>query len=194
MRSRRWAPRAAVVALMLVARVSVADDDDDHSISTFETKPTAIYGVVGLGTPVGAIGAEVEETVMPNWSLSAGLGWGMANAPQASAMIRWLGGGLRSKVTIGGGVSGGKYKWTEFCFDCDDGPVTKSGTVAWGNVEIGGEHRFWNGLALRYFGGYGHIIAGHLDCQNATPTTCEQYYEDDGTNVIYTGFGVGGAF
>ena len=192
MRSRRWAPRAAVVALTLVARVSVADDDD-RSISTFETKPTAIYGVVGLGTPVGAIGAEVEETVMPNWSLSAGLGWGMANAPQASAMIRWLGGGLRSKVTIGGCVSGGKYKWTEFCFDCDDGPVTKSGTVAWGNLEMGGEHRFWSGIAFRYFAGYGHVVAGDVACGAGSPA-CTDRDAKDAHTAGYTGFAFGGAF
>ena len=110
-----------------------------------------------------------------------------------AAMIRWLGGGQRSKVTIGAGISGGKYKWTEFCFDCDNGPVTKSGTVAWGNLEIGGEHQFWSGFSLRYFGGYGHIIAGDLVC-DPPATSCGPYYQDDGYYVVYTGIAVGYSF
>ena len=191
MRPRRWAARAAIVALTLFARAAAADDD--HSISTFETKPTAIYAIVGLGTPVGALGAELEQTLLPNWSLSAGVGWGLAGAPQAAGMLRWMGGGLRSKVTVGLGVSGGQYKWTEFpCIDCKNGPVTKSGKVAWGNLEVGGEHRFWNGLSLRYFGGYGHIISGTLTCDGYT--TCGPYYNDEGYNILYTGIGVGRAF
>jgi hypothetical protein len=187
--------RAAVVAFTLVAvasgRAAAADNGD--GASPFESRPTAIYAVLGLGTPVGLVGAEVGEMILPNWSLSAGLGWGAANAPQGAAMIRWLGGGQRSKVTIGAGISGGKYKWTEFCFDCDNGPVTKSGTVAWGNVEIGGEHRFWSGFALRYFGGYGHIIAGDLVC-DPPATSCGPYYQDDGYYVVYTGIAVGYSF
>ncbi len=187
--------RAAVLALTLVVAVSgrAAAADDDDSAGPFASRPTAIYALFGLGTPVGLFGAEVEETILPNWSLSAGVGWGAANAPQGAAMIHWLGGGQRSKVTIGAGISGGKYKWSEFCFLCEDGPVTKSGTVAWGNVEIGGEHRFWSGFALRYFGGYGHIIAGDLVC-DPPATRCEPYYQNDGYYVVYTGIAVGYAF
>jgi len=188
--------RVTILALMLVTlaagRATAAENDE--SVSPFESRSTAVFGVVGLGTPVGLVGAEVEQMVLPNWSLSAGAGWGAANAPQLSAMMHFLAGGVRSKVTIGAGISHGKYKWEElFCFDCEDGPVTKSGTVTWGNVEIGGEHRFWSGFALRYFGGYGHIIAGDLVCDNA-PSGCGPYYQSDGYNVIYTGIGVGGAF
>jgi hypothetical protein len=188
--------RAAVLALMLVALTAgqASAAGDDQSVSPFQSRSTAIFAVVGLGTPVGLVGAEVEQMLLPFWSFSAGAGWGAANAPQISMMTRWLGGGLRSKVTIGAGISHGKYTWSElFCFDCEDGPVTKTGTVTWGNVEIGGEHRFWSGFALRYFGGYGHIIAGDLVCDNA-PAGCGPYYQNDGYNVVYTGIGVGGAF
>jgi hypothetical protein len=183
--------RALILVLLTWGRAFAAEDDE--SVSPFESRSTAVFGVIGLGTPVGLIGAEVEQIVVPNWSLSAGAGWGAANAPQLSVMTHLLAGGVRSKVTVGVGISHGKYKWEEFCFDCDDGPVTKSGTVTWGNIEIGGEHRFWSGFALRYFGGYGHIIAGDLVCDNA-PSGCGPYYQSAGYNVIYTGIGVGGAF
>ena len=132
--------------------------------------------------------------LLPNWSFSAGFGWGAANAPQVAAMTRLLAGGVRSKVTIGAGISHGGYKWEELsCFDCENGPATKSGTVTWGNIEVGGEHRFWSGFALRYFGGFGHIVSGDLVCDNA-PSGCGPYYQDDGYSVVYTGIGVGGAF
>lgn len=180
-----------VLTLVALASPPAAAADD---ASPFEAKSTAVYAILGVGTPVGFMGAEIEQTVLPNWSLSAGLGWGHAMAPQASAMMRWMGGGQRSKVTIGAGVSGGKYTWTEyFCIDCDQ-VEHKSGTVAWGNVEVGGEHRFWNGFAIRYFGGYGRIVAGNYGCDPPDDVTCQTYYKDDGINIVYTGIGLGGAF
>ena len=148
----------------------------------------------GAGTPVGLVGAEVEETILPNWSLSAGVGWGAANAPQGAAMLRWQGGGPHFKATIGAGISGGRYKWTEFCLDdCAEGPVTKSGTVAWGNLEVGAERRYSNGLALRSFLGYGHIIAGDLVC-DPPATNCGPYFQNDGYSLLYVGGGLGYAF
>jgi hypothetical protein len=188
--------RAAILALMLVGLTSgrAAAADDDESVSPFESRSTAVFGIVGLGTPVGLIGVEIEQMVESHLSLSAGAGWGVANAPQLAAMIHFLAGGVRSKVTFGVGASHGQYKWEEFpCFDCENGPVTKSGNVTWGNIEIGGEHRFWSGFALRYFGGFGHIVSGDLVCDNA-PSGCGPYYQNDGYNIIYTGIGVGGAF
>jgi hypothetical protein len=186
--------RAAVFALTLVVAASgrATAADNDGSARPFESRPTALYAVLGLGTPVGLVGAELEETILPSLSLSAGVGWGAANAPQGSAMLRGLIGGQRSKFTIGAGISGGQYKWTDLSCFYDTCP-TKSGTVAWGNVEIGGEHRFPGGFALRYFGGYGHIIAGDLVC-DPPATSCGPYYQNDGYNLIYTGIGVGYSF
>jgi len=182
----------ALVALAS-ARAMAADDD---AASPFEAKPTAVYLVFGLGTPVGLMGAEIEQTLAPNASISVGAGWGVAG-PQGAAMLRLLSGGERSKFTLGGGVSGGKYNWQEFCFDCEDA-ATKTGTVAWANVEVGGEHRFWSGFAIRYFGGYGHVVAGDLAC-DAGPSTssldnCLRYHQDDGKTLVYTGIALGGAF
>src|SRR3954462_10209740 len=126
--------RAAVLAFSLIAlastRALAADDDDDAT--PFESRPTAIYAVLGLGTPVGFLGAEVEQTLLPHWTVTAGGGFG-TGGPQGSVMMHLLGGGQRSKLTLGAGISGGKYAWEEWCLDCDGG-ARKTGTVAWGNV------------------------------------------------------------
>jgi hypothetical protein len=86
----------------------------------------------------------------------------------------------------------GNYKYTDLSCFYDTCP-TKSGTVAWGNVEIGGELRSSNGFALRYFGGYGHIIVGDLVC-DPPATSCGPYYQNDGYNLIYVGIAVGYSF
>lgn len=188
--------RVAALALVLIVAASgrAAAAGDDASASPFESRPTAIFGILGLGTPVGSVGVEMEQMVLPNWSLSAGAGWGAANALQGAAMVRWLVGSPQGKLTIGAGISGGKYQWTDFfCIDCEDGPVTKSGTVAWANLEVGSEIRLSSGLALRFFGGYGHIIAGNLVC-DPPATSCGPYYQDAGYDLIYLGGGVGYAF
>src|SRR5665213_703087 len=102
--------RTALIALTLMAaasgRAAAAADDDS---GPFEARPTAVYAVLGVGTPVG---------------------------------------------------------------------------FAWGNPELGGELRLPSGLALRHFGGYGHIFAGDLVC-DPPATSCGPYYQNDGYNLIY---------
>jgi len=185
--------RIAVVALILLGLASTrtAAAEGDDAISSFEAKPTAIYAVLGLATPVGMVGAEVEETILPNWSLSAGVGWSDSGAGQGAAMIRWMAGGLRSKVTIGLGASGGAYKSADFCIShC---VAAKTGTVAWANLEAGGEHRFWSGFAFRYFAGYGRVVAGDVACGEGSPA-CTDHDAKDARNAGYTGIAFGGAF
>ena len=179
--------RVAVLALTLVVVASGrAAADNDGSVSPFESRPTAVFAELGLGTPVGLVGVEVEEMIgrTCRWSACCRR-WGAANAPQGAAMLRWLGGSHWSRFTIGAGISGGQYKWRDWSCFYDTCP-TKSGTVAWGNVEIGAELRSSSGFALRYFGGYGHIIAGDLVC-DPPATSCGPYYQNDGYNLIYIG-------
>ena len=187
----RLATIAFIAVALSSATAAAASDDDD--VSVFESKPTAFYSVFGLGTPVGLMGVELERTLLPNWSISAGGGWDLSGF-QASAMTRLLlGASRRARFTIGAGISGGKYDWKESCFDCDE-VAEKIGTVAWGNLEIGGEHRFESGFALRYFGGYGHIVAGDLVCTGYATASCVAYHQNDGRDTIYTGIALGGAF
>lgn len=188
---KRAGARAIAFVLVALASASAAANDDEEP-SAFEAHPTAIYAILGVWTPVGFMGAELEQTITPHWTVSGGAGMSTSGL-QGSAMIHMLAGGERSKLTIGAGISGGKYTWRESCLDCDEGAV-KNGTVAWGNVEIGGEHRFSSGFAIRYFGGYGHIIAGDLVCDSTFNNDCVQYHRDDGYDVMYGGIGLGGAF
>ena len=182
---------AFTIAALTSATAAAAADDD---ISAFEAKPTAVYLVFGLGTPAGWLGAEVERTLEPNWTISAGGGWGLSG-PQGSAMTHLLlGESRRSRFAVGAGISGGRYTRKEWCIDGDAAPE-KTGSVAWGNLEVGGEHRFFSGFAVRYFGGYGHVIAGDLVCEApATSTSCGSLSKEAGRDIIYTGVAVGGAF
>ena len=95
---------------------------------------------------------------------------------------------------IGGGLSGGRTWWHEpFCIENDC--AKKSGTVGWGNLEIGGEHRFRSGFALKYFGGYGRVIKGDLVCEDGEGYRhCMADHQDEGYNLVYTGIAVGYAF
>ena len=187
---KRWSIIALTLVTLTSARASAAD-----GVSEFQNRPTAVYAQLGLGTPLGFAGVEAEHMVTPDYAVSVGAGYG-TGGPQAAAMLRLLAGGDRSKFSLGAGVSGGKYTWRDYLgFPDDEGPPRKAGTVAWANVEIGGEHRFRNGFALRYFGGYGRLIAGDLVCEaGARYDDCVMFYKDDGYNLIYTGIAVGYAF
>src|SRR5689334_10219717 len=52
--------RTALLALTFVALASARASAADEAASPFEAKPTALFAVLGLGTPVGFMGAEVE--------------------------------------------------------------------------------------------------------------------------------------
>ncbi len=187
---RTWIAALTLVAVTS-ARASAAD-----VVSEFQNRPTAVYAQFGLGTPLGFVGAEAEHMVTPDYAVSVGAGYG-TGGPQVGAMVRLLAGGDRSKFVIGAGASGGNYNWQDYLdlsFD-DRGPIRKVGTVAWANLEIGGEHRFRSGFALRYFGGYGRIVAGDLVCEaGVRHDDCVNFHQDDGKNLIYTGIAVGYAF
>jgi hypothetical protein len=188
-RMRRW-----IFALTPVILASTTPSAADV-VGEFQSRPTAIYGQVGLGTPLGFAGVEVEHLVTPEYAVSVGTGYG-TGGPQLAAMVRLLAGGDRSKFTLGAGVSGGGYTWEDYgSFPDDEGLPRKSGTVAWGNLEIGGEHRFRNGFAVKYFGGYGHVILGNLVCESgARYDVCVMFHHDDGYNLLYTGGAIGYAF
>ncbi|HEY7371908.1 MAG TPA: hypothetical protein VIF57_06990 [Polyangia bacterium] len=192
---RRAAVIAIAFALIALASTTVAAaEDDEGQVSAFEAKPTAVYAVVGFGTPVGLMGAELERTLEPHWTISASGGWGLSGF-QGSAMTHFLLGDSRqSRFAIGAGISGGNYTWKESCLvDCDD-PAEKTGSVMWGNLEVGGEHRFFSGFAIRYFGGYGHVVAGDLVCTSDMNSGCASLSRETGRDIIYTGVALGGAF
>jgi hypothetical protein len=158
--------------------------------SNFKTHPTAVYAQLGLGTPLGWAGGEIEQTLTSFLAISGGVGMGSAG-PQVALMPRLRLGNLYTVVTLGAGVSYGKYRWDDGCSpDCS--PTVRTGTVTWGNLEAGIEHRLRSGFSVRYFAGYGHVIAGQLTC--TTGTFCDVEDQNDGRSLFYLGAAVGWAF
>jgi len=184
--------RVVIIASVLVALASTAAaaSDGDDDVSPFVAKSTTIYFVSGLSTPVGFFGFEAEQNLTSFWSLSAGAGFG-DTAPQIAAMTHLLLGNAWSKLTVGAGVSRGKYVW--HAFEGDEIVEQKSGIVTWANFEIGGEHRWRNGFTMRYFGGYRRVVHGELVC-DAGYAGCAARYEDSGYEGYYTGFALGASF
>jgi hypothetical protein len=90
-------------------------------------------------------------------------------------------------VTIGAGISGGQYgglaAWLASAVSCVDGPPCAPATspatryVVWSNVEIGWQHWWPGGFAMRYFAGYGVGFGG-----------------GDNFSTPYFGLGIGYAF
>jgi hypothetical protein len=155
---------------------------------------TAIYGIQGFGTPVGADGIEAVRLLTDNLEIAAGVGIGLgasgapggsaANAVQWAVMPRLRFGDARGGVTLGAGLSGGNYVDPFSClfdFDGECSPPPPS-YFLWENLEIGGEHWFAHGFALRWFVGY-----AHGSCVSSTCVSAPQ-------NLPYFGMGFGYAF
>jgi len=185
--------RLPVLALVvsLAALASARARAADNYVSEFEHRTTAIFLQFGVGTPIGLAGLEVERMLAPGMAISAGGGYSVSGG-QLAVMPRFFFWGDRSKVFIGTGVSGGDYEWTKICYEtiCAE----KRGRVMWGNAELGAEHRFRSGFAMRYFGGYGRVIAGDLPCVGDTADECMRSDQNSGREIVYTGFALGGAF
>lgn len=152
-------------------------------------------GTVGLATPVGVAGLELE--VRPTRWISFGAGFGMGlTGPQFATMGRF-GVPLGRIVTVrfGLGASAGPYKWFEqlvnLCLSrsvtCPDD--TKTWDIAyWGNGELGVELRLKERLIGRPFVGFSHILnpRGCDDCNDSN--------DQRGRWLIYTGFSLIRAF
>lgn len=133
---------------------------------------TAIYGIFGFGTPVGAIGIEAVHRFgsILEIAVGAGEGWsanGSQSSPSLGHVLQWsvmprvhVGHDDHNALTLGLGISGGQYGGIQAfgtgpgCYSdgypCGGYPTRY---VLWGNIEAGGEH--WRGrVALRYFIGY----------------------------------------
>ena len=160
------------------------------------SRRTAIYWVLGVGTPVGFTGLEAVRRLGDDFEISAGFGGGaeaLASEPhpgfghvlQWAVMPRLRFGNDESAFTIGAGVSGGNYADPSFiCLD--DGPCPPPSNpvsyVLWNNFEIAGEHWNRHGVAARAFAGYAHGWC--------VSSSCETTMRD----IPYFGIGVGYAF
>lgn len=182
---RRLSRLAVLVSGLILPAVRAAAADEP---SLFTQHPTTVYAQLGLGTPLGWGGVELEQTVTSFLALSAGAGMGFAG-PQVAFMPRLRLGNRDSAGVFGIGVSYGNYRRTETClFDC--APTYFDGKVAWANIEGGVEHRWNAGLTLRVFVGLGHVVAGQLSCTGDSCTT----YREQVRTLPYVGAALGWSF
>ncbi len=218
---------ATVLALALCAGNAAAQDapaQKDANVATQDaaarkdvwSRPLAVEGVLGFGTPVGYAGVMLEYSPHPRFiaSVGAGIGGGTENTDclksgysgvcegpfsdrvQLAAMGRvrlfWVG---STAMTVGAGASGGGYSWDEFT---TDEPAHKSADRAyWANVEVGGEHRAQSGFSARWFVGLADMLnPGALHCIDTgiNPEHCPTVHKDSGHWLVYFGGGVGWAF
>jgi hypothetical protein len=89
-----------------------------------------ISGVLGVGTPTGIVG--VETSISPAQWLAIAAGGGiMGGEPQWAAMLRprlpvVKQGPAFAALTAGLGVSGGMFKWSQFCLLAPEGCAENS--------------------------------------------------------------------
>jgi hypothetical protein len=149
-----------VVALLMLAGRAEAEVHPDSKIASTDRR-NAVYGILGLGTPVGFAGIEAARHLGSYAELAVGLGagssaWHTQWSPlQWSVMPRLRLGQAHLAFIAGVGVSGGNMgpPFNAFCGEnCPTYP-DYPGYWTWLNFEAGGEH--WLGpFALRYFVGF----------------------------------------
>ena len=95
-------------------------------------RTTAVYGVGGLGTPVGYLGIEIVQRFGPELELTAGIRAGLAaTSAHNGCPLQWalmsrvrIGDTVRNNLTLGAGLSGGNYADIPFyCDNCTTYPV-----------------------------------------------------------------------
>jgi hypothetical protein len=114
--------------------------------------------VVGLLTPIGELGFELQRDVAPHLSLSGGIGAGLSG-PQVALMPRVHAGEGGFRAYMGEGLSGGRFDPQELCWQsCED---EEPPFVVWANTEFGLE--FASDTAFfRLFAGAGIVVSGDV--------------------------------
>jgi hypothetical protein len=178
-------PRAFVLVsvLILLGRGATARAEAQEA----SHRTTAVYAIGGLGTPVGWAGLEIVHRVGPVVELSAGIGSGLtATMAHNGSSLQWavmprlrIGDEGHNNLTVGAGLSGGNLGDV-----CDDSCPQQSSYpvyyMYWANFEIGAEHWWKSGIALRTFLGYAQSL-----------TSASRYTT---TDFPYVGSGLGYAF
>jgi hypothetical protein len=160
-------------------------------------RSSAVYSIVGFGTPVGFFGVEGVHRFGSWFEISAGFGEGLAAAGSAqhppafhalqwSVMPRLRLGDEHLALTLGAGLSGGNYGAIPLDFECESDCNQDYAVryVVWGNLEAGVE--LWKrGFAFRAFGGY---------ARGCTTDGCGGRADGAPLGIPYFGVGFGYAF
>ena len=141
---------------------------------------------LGVGTPVGLVGAQLERRLGPVVAVRAGLGWNVLSV-QGAGMLR-----LRfvdaPAINVGAGFSGGRFQ--PLCFWCDVTPTWK--LAFFNNYELSLETRARTGFTFRFYLGWGWLL-------NPRAYDCADCDDDDAVGAVpagvpYLGLAFGSAF
>ncbi len=183
----------ASLSLLLIPAAARAEGPS-ATTTTVEAGPSyaknRIGGTIGFWTPVGELGAEYTYVAAPSLEVGFGVGLGFSG-PQAAVTPRLRAGSEHVTLTIGPGLSAGRFEVEDyFCFDETD-CMDAHTTALWGNLEAGLTVTASNGAFLRAFGGVGRILS-NTGCVGGDDVTCDDV--DVGTTLPFAGLTVGKAY
>jgi hypothetical protein len=156
---------------ILLMLCSVANADD---LARADEPHLAVSGTIGVVTPLGFGGVEVEAQLARWLGASAGIGLA-ASGPQVAVMVR---GGVAvtdlNTLYLGAGVSGGRYHWNDFLWKSR--PLFSPATdktwerAYWANGEIGLHRQSNTPWSVRFFVGIGRLL--NRDAYTCTGGNC----------------------
>jgi hypothetical protein len=157
---------ATLAAATGTARAHVAAD-------VFAPGTVSVTGIVGIGTPVGELGAELAVAPIEWLELTGAVGTNIFGAQFALGGRARLPFTDRWSATLGGGWSEGAYGTVHLCWYIDGCGPDWRGMIQWANVEGGFEYHHRRGFALRIFAGLGiPLNPDGLQCRERYPGDC----------------------
>jgi hypothetical protein len=164
----RAACRIIVAAtLVLLTRPTRAEQSGISAFDPYSGRYSAV-GYLGLGTPLGGLGVELEAMPIRGWSFSAGVGAGsfpLTNlagglGPQVAFMVRPRLVVGKVSYGVGLGPSEGPYRVRPLRLSGSGGEVSRDDEgVVWLNGEMFIERRADAPVWWRFFAGYGREVA-----------------------------------
>lgn len=170
-----------------------ADEDAATDVSRFDTRPLTLAGQVGLASPGGLLGVELEYGLQRWLAVGAGVGptvMGGADGTgfQAGA---WLAPRLAfTSVAVGLDLGASLGPYSDSRFMDEHSPWAKYDSAGWFNAAARFQYLHRRGFSLRAFLGAATLLNPHAgDCGDGYETT-----QCDGIVLAYGGVSFGYAF
>lgn len=176
-------------------------------LGPFDKRPFSLELRLGIATPTGAIGVAAEYSMIPAFSLGAGIGnnfWGAE--PAVWLRGRLIGGRQRDHALTGSvGISTAHFEQnqaTEYgFFGLWTGPMSANGhnespnsrvyeRAYWVNADVGLESRT-NALLIRYFVGLAGLVNPADGVEHRSSSMYEVRAGSPVTAMLYMGMGLG---
>jgi len=147
-----------LVGVLLASGIAIAEEPTKPG-DPYRKWPVAIEAQLApIGSPIGVFGAAADVALIPQLSLSAGMGLGAAG-PQLAAAVR-----PRIPVTpeaaleFTAGYSRGNYTPIKISMG-GEGQSESFVDGSWVNADVGFQVRFESGTTFRLFGGASKLVA-----------------------------------